>query len=283
MFEMFSLSFMLHAFIATVIMGTLLSYLGVHVIGRGIVFVDLALGQISSLGVAFAQFMHTGEEWIPIAFTLLGAVLLSLIHITDRRLKLEAIIGIIYVVAAAVTVLVISKTPHGEADIQEVLFGAVLAVNYADLVQLGVIFGIIGVLHVVFHKPILRLTERMESGKPADFTLKERAWNFFFYLSIGLAIVYAVRIGGVMPVFAFLVIPSVSAVTIARKGWVVIVLAILISVLASYGGLLFSYTWDFPAGSSLVAVLGGLYVVALFVRTARGRIMGGSRRPASSA
>ena len=133
MLEMLDLSFMVYALLASLTMGFLLSYLGVHVVGRGIVFVDLALGQISSLGVAFAGFLHFGENWLPIVFTLLGAVLLSFIHIRDKRLKLEAVIGIIYVVAAAVTVLVISKTPHGEADISEVLFGTLLAVSPEEL------------------------------------------------------------------------------------------------------------------------------------------------------
>src|SRR3954465_10763361 len=110
MVEMFQLPFMVQAFAAAVITGILLSYLGVHVVGRGIVFVDLALGQISSLGVAFAAFMGTESAVIPVAFTLPGALLMSLISIRDKRLKQEAIIGILYAFASALTVLFISKT-----------------------------------------------------------------------------------------------------------------------------------------------------------------------------
>src|SRR5256885_15284098 len=105
MLEMFNLPFMKDAFIVSVMIGLVLSYLGVHVVGRGIVFVDLALGQISSLGVAFSDYIGHGKTSIPILFALLGAFLMSLINIRDRRLKLEAIIGIIYAVASAVTVL----------------------------------------------------------------------------------------------------------------------------------------------------------------------------------
>src|SRR5690348_648570 len=111
MFDMFQLPFMMQAFISAVVTGILLSYLGVHVVGRGIVFVDLALGQISSLGVAFATFMGSGLTSIPLVFTLAGAILLSFINIRDKRLKQEAIIGIIYAFASALTVLLISKTP----------------------------------------------------------------------------------------------------------------------------------------------------------------------------
>src|ERR1043165_6993441 len=109
MFEMFNLAFMKDAFIVSVMVGLLLAYLGVHVVGRGIVFVDLALGQISSLGVAVADFIGATANTIPIVFTLVGAFLLSLIHIKDIRLKLEAIIGIVYAIASALTVMFISK------------------------------------------------------------------------------------------------------------------------------------------------------------------------------
>src|SRR5689334_15775838 len=141
MFEMFQLPFMTQAFISAIITGILLSYLGVHVVGRGIVFVDLALGQISSLGVAFATFMGSGLTSIPLIFTLAGAILLSFINIRDKRLKQEAIIGIIYAFASALTVLLIAKTPHGDSDIQEVLFGNILSVSKEQISQLGIVFG----------------------------------------------------------------------------------------------------------------------------------------------
>ncbi|MFQ5752324.1 MAG: metal ABC transporter permease, partial [bacterium] len=146
MLEMFQLPFMVHAFIACAMMGLLLAYLGIHVVGRGIVFVDLALGQISSMGVAFAAFIGGAVLPISITFTLIGAFLLSLIHIHDKRLKQEAIIGIIYAVASAVTVLFISKTPHGEADISEVLFGNILAIRTSELITMAVIFILLGIL-----------------------------------------------------------------------------------------------------------------------------------------
>src|SRR3977135_2511819 len=109
MFEMFQLPFMVQALIAASITGIVLSYLGVHVVGRGIVFVDLALGQISSLGVAFAAFCGAGMTSIPLIFTLSGALLMSFINIRDKRLKQEAIIGILYAFTSALPVLLISK------------------------------------------------------------------------------------------------------------------------------------------------------------------------------
>ncbi len=272
MFEMFQLDFMTQAFVLSVIVGIVLSYLGVHVVGRGIVFVDLALGQISSLGVAFSDYIGKGKTTIPILFTLLGAFLMSFIHIKDKRLKLEAIIGIIYAVASAVTVMLISKTPHGDSDIQEVLFGNILSVSWEQIQLVGIIFGIIALLHIFFYKKFQMVTESFASVNTASLPptpLQKRGgeigafrlWNFLFYISIGLSIVFAVRISGVIPVFSFLIIPAVAAIMMARKNMLVVIIAAVISVLGAFFGLNVSYKYDFPAGSSIVALLGGLFLL----------------------
>src|ERR1700741_423268 len=196
MFAMFQLSFMVQAFIAALITGALLSYMGVHVVGRGIVFVDLALGQISSLGVAFAAFIGTGMTSIPLIFTLVGALLMSFINIRDKRLKQEAIIGILYAFASALTVLLISKTPHGDSDIQEVLFGNILSVSMEQIKLIGMVVGGIALLHIFFHKKFFALTESFENRENHSIGIFN-LWNFLFYISIGLSIVFAVRISGV--------------------------------------------------------------------------------------
>ena len=264
MFEMFKLEFITQAFIVSLIIGLLLSYLGVHVVGRGIVFVDLALGQISSLGVAFADYVGYGATTIPLVFTLVGAFLMSFINIKDKRLKLEAVIGIIYAVASAATVLLISKTPHGDSDIQEVLFGNILAVSWEQIRLIAIVLGLIALTHIIFYKKFFSLTEKFENGENEKVGLFN-LWNFLFYISIGLSIVFAVRVSGVIPVFSFLIIPSVSAIMLAKKSWTVVVIAMLISVLGGFGGLNVSYHYDFPAGSSLVAVLGGIFILVSII------------------
>ncbi|KAA3618783.1 MAG: metal ABC transporter permease [Calditrichaeota bacterium] len=269
MFEMMGIDFMVNALFACLIFGLLLSYLGIHVVGRGIVFVDLALGQISSFGVAISDYFHMGHLWLPVAFTLVGAFLLSLIHIHDKRLKLEAIIGIIYVATSAFTVLVISKTPHGESNIQEVLFGALFATTSVDIFRMLGAFGLLAILHFAFHKHLYRMTELIQSGDDSQFGLKERAWNFFFYMSIGLSIVLAVRLGGVLPVFSYLVVPAVSAVMLARNKAAIVLVALLNSALAGFFGLWLSYTYDFPAGPSIVAIFAVIFVVATILRFVR--------------
>ncbi len=268
MFEMFQLPFMVQAFTAAIITGILLSYLGVHVVGRGIVFVDLALGQISSLGVAFAAFIGTGLTSIPLIFTLGGALLMSFINIRDKRLKQEAIIGILYAFASATTVLLISKTPHGDSDIQEVLFGNILSVSREQIKLVGIVFGSILLVQLIFFRKFFTLTESFESGVnhlAGIFNL----WNFLFYISIGLAIVFAVKINGVIPVFSYLIIPAVSAIMMAKNKVTVLIISLLISVIGSFFGLNFSFHYDFPAGSSIVVILGAIFILASIYRISR--------------
>ncbi len=268
MFDMFQLPFMIQAFAAAVITGVLLSYLGVHVVGRGIVFVDLALGQISSLGVAFAAFMGFGLTSIPLIFTLTGALLMSFLNIRDKRLKQEAIIGIFYAFASALTVLLISKTPHGDSDIQEVLFGNILSVSWEQITMIGIVFGIIALVHLVFFRKFFKLTESFENGENHQVGFFN-FWNFLFYISIGLVIVFAVKINGVIPVFSYLIIPAVSAIMITKNKIAVIFIAVIISILGGFFGLDFSFHYDFPAGSSIVTVLGGIFILSAVYKILR--------------
>lgn len=269
MFEMFQLPFMVQAFTAAIITGILLSYLGVHVVGRGIVFVDLALGQISSMGVAFAAFIGTGLTSIPLIFTLVGALLMSFINIRDKRLKQEAIIGILYAFTSSITVLLISKTPHGDSDIQEVLFGNILSVSWQQITILGIVFGAIILMHLIFFKKFFALTESFENGENHLVGIFN-IWNFLFYISIGLAIVFAVKINGVIPVFSYLIIPAVSAILISKNKITVIIIAFIISIIAGFFGLNFSFHYDFPAGSSVVTVLGIIFILAAIYNIIKG-------------
>lgn len=270
MIDLFTQSFILNALLVSIVMGLLLAYLGVHVVGRGIVFVDLALGQISMLGVAVAGYLEQDPTVIAIVFTMIGSFLLSFIKVTDERLKQEAIIGIIYAFASALTVLLISKSAHGEADISEVLFGSLFTVTEAQIVWLAGVFGAIGVLHFVFRRRFFELTDKF-AGQHVDTIGLFDLWNFLFYLTIGLAIVLAVRAGGVIPVFAYIVVPPVAAILMTRGRTAVVLLALLISVVGSFFGLYFSVQFDFPAGSSIVAILGVLFLLAAAVRGLRRR------------
>ena len=268
MADMLSQSFVINALIVSAILGLLLSYLGVHVVGRGIVFVDLALGQISMLGVAFAGFVGWDETIISILFTMIGAFLLSFIKVRDKRLKHEAIIGIVYAVASAGTVLLISKTPHGESDISEVLFGSLFTVTTSQIVSLSIVFGIIAVVQFLFRKKFFELTEQFENRQIEHMRVFD-LWNFLFYLSIGLSIVFAVRLAGVIPVFSYLIVPPVAAILLSQSKNAVVWIAIIFSAMGGFLGIYCSVQFDFPAGSSVVAALGALFTVVALIKFTR--------------
>jgi zinc/manganese transport system permease protein len=273
MFELFHQPLFFPALKAAIISGILLSYLGVHVVGRGIVFVDLALGQISSLGVAFAAFIGSGMTSIPLVFTLAGAVLMSFISIRDKRLKQEAIIGILYAFSSALTVMLISKTPNNDADMMgEVLFGSIFSITDETLRLLAIIFACIAAVHIVFFKKFYSLTESFENGENHLIGIFN-IWNFLFYISIGLSIVFAVKANGVIPVFSFLIIPAVSAIMLTKNRILVIVFAVSISILGSYFGLTLALKKDFTGGPSIVAVLSGIFILASIYKLIRGAIV----------
>jgi len=268
MIDIFSQEFILHALFVGSAMGLLLSYLGVHVVGRGIVFVDLALGQISMLGVAFAGLIEQDPTVVAIIFTMVGAFILSFVNVRDKRLRQEAIIGIVYAVASALTVMLISKTPHGEADISEVLFGSLFTATITQISVLTIVFAAIALLHAIFRKKFFELTEQMEHHSEKHIGIFN-FWNFLFYLTIGLAIVLAVRIGGVIPVFSYLIIPPVAALLLARRKSIVIIVALVLGLLANFFGVFVSVHFDFPVGSTIVAVLGAVFLGASIIRLIR--------------
>lgn len=263
--DLFQLEFVQSALLICVIIGVTLSYLGVHVVGRGIVFVDLALGQISMLGVAVAEYIEQDPTSVSIAFTLVGALLLSFLKVSDDRLKLEAVIGIFYAFSSALTVLLISKSAHGDADISEVLFGSFFTVTDEQILYTGVVFGLILLVHVVFRRRFFALTDKYRKGDTADVKAFD-PWNLVFYITLGLTIVLAVRIGGVIPVFSFLVVPAVCGILMVQARARVIVVALSVAVLGSVLGIYFSVSFDFPAGSSVVAILGSIFLASAVAR-----------------
>src|SRR5205085_10786602 len=125
------------------------------------------------------------------------------------------------------------KTAHGDSDIQEVLFGNILSVDWLKIKTIGIVFGAIALVQFVFFKKFNTLTKSFENGENHLIGIFN-IWNFLFYISIGLAIVFAVRINGVIPVFSYLIIPAVSAIMLTKNDGALITIAVVISLLASF-------------------------------------------------
>jgi zinc/manganese transport system permease protein len=261
MLEMLSIPFMRQAFLASLLMAAMLAYFGVHVVRRRIVFVDLAIAQLSAVGVAVAMLIEKEPIGFSLAFTLAGAALLSL-PAHEQRIPQEAIMGIVYAVASAVAVLVVANMPHGEADVLNLFFGNILAVTTRQIGWLTAVFVLIGLIHATFAKQI------NQAARPAvqrqDNPLAALGWNLLFYLTLAIVIAIAIRIAGVLLVFSDLIIPAVIAILLAERNALLFLLAVGGGLLGNGMGLYASYRFDLPTGPSIVVCL-GLWLVLVVV------------------
>ncbi len=263
MFEMLAIPFMRQALLAGLLLAVMLAYLGVHVVRRRIVFVDLAIAQLSAVGVALAVWLEREPTFFSLGFTLAGAALLSL-PARERRVPQEAVMGAVYAVASALVILLMAASPHGDAELLGLLFGNILAVTDERLQLLALLLLGVGCGHL-FWRRYLELPAPSSDDGPSD---RPWRWDLLFYLALALVIATAIRTAGVLVVFSDLVIPAIAAVLLAdRFAWQVC-WAVAVSVAANLLGLYVSYRYDLPAGSSIVAALGGWLLLIWIVRRA---------------
>ena len=263
MLEMLSIPFLRQALLASLLMAVMLAYLGIHVVRRRIVFVDLAIAQLSAVGVALAMLFEQDPIIFSLGVTLLGAGLLSL-PAYERRIPQEALMGIVYAVASAVSVLIMAKMPHGEADLHKLFFGNILAVTTGQIGLLFLVFALVGLIHAIFSKQLLQIPQT--THEHPGYRFNGAGWNLLFYLTLALVIAVAIRTAGVLLVFSNLVIPAVAAFLFAERFWALLPLAAGIGLVANYTGIYASFRLDLPTGPSIVASLGGWLLLAYLLR-----------------
>lgn len=250
--------------VACVLLPWLLVYLGLHVVQRGIIFVDIAMAQMASLGICVALLLRIDlHSWatffIALGFTLAGAAIFSLTGKRASQIPQEAIIGIAYVVAAAAAVLLLSRAAEGDEEIKQMLVGNILLVSPADVWRCFAFFLPVGIFHLFFRRNFLLVSfDRDQAYKRG---LGVRWWDFFFYASFGLVVTIFVRIAGVLLVFSYLIVPAVCGINLARTlrgrllvGWV-------LATIGGIGGLFWSFYSDLPTGAAIVCMFGGLLVL----------------------
>jgi zinc/manganese transport system permease protein len=245
------------------------AYLGLHVIAREVVFVDIALAQIASLG-ATAAFMwgYDLESWgsyaFGLVFTILGASVFALTRTRERRVSQEAVIGVVYAVSSAASVLVADRTPHGAEHLRNMLVGSILAVRGSEVVKVAGLYALIGLFHWLCRRPFLLIST--DSDRAYRDGWKVRWWDFLFYASFGVVVTSSVRIAGVLLVFSYLIVPTLAANllggSIPRRLAVAWSFGTLVSVLAMGASAVF----DTPTGATVVCAF-GLILLALAVIT----------------
>ena len=235
------------------------TYLGLHILKRGVIFVDLALAQMAALGSTLA-FLTGYDLESPAAYffalstTVLGAAIFSLTRMRRGEISQEAIIGIVYVVAAAAGILVLDRAPHGAEHLKTLLVGSILWVTWPLVLKVAGIYLVIGLFHWVFRERFLVISFDEEEAARRGWSV--RLWDFLFYASFGLVITSSVQIAGVLLVFSFLIVPAVCATLLSRRidwrlaiGW-------LIGFAVSALGCTLSYLVDLPTGATVVCTFG---------------------------
>jgi zinc/manganese transport system permease protein len=264
---------MLPPFMACMILVAMLSYLGLHVIAREVIFVDLSLAQMAALGSLTALLFHVAPESpttyvFALLATAVGAFLFALTRTSHgaraSRVPQEAFIGIVYVVASAAAVLVANKVPGGGEAVEKTLVGSLLWVTWPTIGNLAMAYAVLGVFQFALRRRFLTISFHPEQAEAQGW--KIRLWDFLFYLSFGVVITLAVPIAGVLMVFSFLVVPAVIANLFTADKRRLTIIAWGSGALASILGLWLSYTKDLPTGPLVVCMYGLLLIVAVVLR-----------------
>jgi len=264
------LELMLPPFVACMLLVSIHSYLGLHIIAREVIFVDLSLAQMAALGTVTGLLVGVAPDsqtayFFALGFTAVGAALFSLTRTAGHgRVPQEAIIGIVYVVASAAAILVADKAPHGADAIKDILVGSLIWVTWKTNLKLAIAYVILGIFHFVLRKRFLTISFQPQQAEAAGWRI--RWWDFWFYLSFGVVITFSVPVGGVLMVFTFLVVPAAIAFLFTRDLRRLAIISWGSGALASALGLWISYKLDWPTGPLIVCTYGLLLAVAGVLR-----------------
>lgn len=259
------LSIMVPAFVQCLVLVGIHAYLGLHVIKRKVIFVDLALAQIAALGATvgflFGMDPTSNAAFIfSLLFTFAGAAIFSLSRLRNDRVPQEAVIGLVYALAAAVTILVIDKSPHGAEHIKDLLTGTILWVKWHEVLISALAYSLVGLFHFILRQRFIRISEDPE--KAFESGMWVRMWDFLFYVSFGFVITISVHTAGVLLVFVFLVAPAITAVLLADRWSYQLLIGWVMGAFVTGIALYLSYVFDLPSGPTVVALYG---VVLLLV------------------
>jgi len=245
-------------------------YLGLHVVTRGVIFVDLALAQVAALGMAIGVLLGWEIESfklysLALGFTFMGAILFAYTRHLNRFVSQEAIIGIVYAVSAAVMIILFSKSAEGSEHLNHLLVGSILFVTPMIVLKTFLLYSIIGLFHWIYREEFMLTSEI--AGNHENQKINLRLWDFLFYVTFGFVVTSSVQIAGVFLVFSFLIIPATAALLFVRGvrnrlffGWG-------FGVVGSLLGMVMSVILDIPTGAAIVATFGILLVLAGMIKS----------------
>ncbi len=262
------LEFLKWPLLASLIITGIHAYLGVHVVERGVIFVDLALAQIAALGATMAILVGMdphgpGSYWISLAFAVLGAGIFAVARTQRNHVPQEAFIGIAYAVASAATILVMSKATGETEHLKDMLVGNILAVSKEVVWRTAALYAVIGLFHYIFRKNFLLISTDAKAAQGKGLSL--RFWDFLFYVSFGFVVTRSVAIAGVLMVFCYLIVPSVGAMLFADRIGPRLAIGWTMGTLVSALGVYLSVVLDLPTGATIVCTFGVVLTLMFFV------------------
>jgi zinc/manganese transport system permease protein len=266
------LTFLAAPFAASLILTGIHAYLGVHVVERGVIFVDLSLAQIAALGATIAILLPmTGGDphapavyWVSLAFTFIGAGVFSSIRSHRARIPQEAVIGICYAVASAAAILAMSKATSESEHLKDMLVGNILAVSWAEVGKTAILYGAVGLFHYIFRRRFLAISMDREAVEARGESV--RFWDFLFYASFGFVVTSSVAIAGVLLVFCYLIVPSVAAMLYAESIGRRLAIGWTMGTIVSAVGVYLSLKLDLPTGATIVCTFGLVLIAMALVR-----------------
>ena len=261
-------------FVACLLFPPLLVYLGLHVVKREVIFVDLALAQVATLGTCVALLLghHFDDRitfWISLAVTFVGAAFFSWTRSSRKAaVPQEAIIGITFVVAAAGVILLLSRVVGGKEELEHLLTGDILNVTRGEILQRSILFAAIAAFYAAFHKRFALISSAGHETQIEGVSVK--LWDFLFYASFAIIVVSFVRIAGVLLTFAYLIVPAVCGTMLASTWARRLIVGWIVAVSASLIGLWTSYSVDLPTGAAIVCATGLLLAIVGIIVSVRG-------------
>jgi len=242
-------------------------YLGLHVVTRGVIFVDLALAQVAALGTAIGILLGFEHEanttyLIALGFTFVGALLFAYTRNRDEKIPQEAVIGITYVASAALMILLFSKSAEGAEHINHLLVGSILFVTPKIVLMTFVLYAIIGIFHYIFRDQFLCASIAKEN----NMKVNRRLWDFLFYVTFGFVVTSSVKIAGVLLVFSFLIIPAVAALLFFENTKKRLLFGWGFGIMGSLFGMIASLVFDIPTGATIVVTFALMLSITAIIK-----------------
>ena len=263
------LIFLLPPFVASLILTGIHTYLGLHVVERGVIFVDLSLAQVAALGTTIgflwgADLHGSGAYWWSLGFTFIGAGVFVMTRMRRSHIPQEAIIGIVYAVSAAMAVAAMSQAPEGAEHIKDMLVGNILVVSWEEIWQTGLLYGTVGIFHWIFRERFLLISSDPEQAHERGLSI--RWWDLLFYISFGFVVTSSVAMAGVLLVFSYLIVPSVFAMLFATRTSARLIIGWCMGAFVSATGVILSFLLDLPTGATIVCTFGVTLLMGAIVR-----------------